>query len=142
MMASENGLLSIKLGGRGDMTKTAIHWRYQGTVPQVPSTLLYQGVLFMVNDGGIFTSFNPETGAIIKQGRLKGAIDKYFASLVGADGKVWLVSLDGTVSVATAKGEWEVIAVNALGDEVYATPAIAGNRLYIRTQNTLYCFGK
>jgi len=49
---------------------------------------------------------------------LKGAIDKYFASPVGADSKVWLISQDGTVSVATAKGEWEVFSVNALADEV------------------------
>jgi outer membrane protein assembly factor BamB len=142
MMASENGLLAIKLGGRGDMTDTAIRWRYQRPVPQVPSTLLYQGVLFMVNDGGILTTFDPATGNVIKQGRLKGAIDKYFSSPVGADGKVWFVSQDGTVSVVAAKGEWEILAVNALDDQVMATPAIADSRLYIRTQNTLYCFGK
>lgn len=141
-MDSENGLLAIKLGGRGDMTGSAIRWRYQRPVPQVPSTLLYQGVLFMVNDGGVLSSFDPATGKVIKQARLKGAIDKYFASLVGADGKVWLVSQDGTVSVVEAKGEWEILAVSPLGDEVFATPAIADGRLYIRTRNTLYCFGK
>jgi outer membrane protein assembly factor BamB len=142
MLASENGLLSIKLGGQGDMTGTAIRWRYQKPVPQVPSTLLYQGVLFMVNDSGILTSFDPATGNVLKQERLKGAIDKYYASPVGGDGKVWLISQDGTVSVVSAKGDWEILAVNALGDEVFATPAIAGSKLYIRTQNMLYCFGK
>lgn len=140
MMAAENGLLSIKLGGQGDMTSSAIRWKYQRPVPQVPSTLLYQGVLFMVNDSGILISFDPADGKVIKQGRLQGAIDKYFASPVGADGKVWLVSQDGTVSVVSAKGEWEVMSVNALGSEVFATPAIADNKLYIRTQDTLYCF--
>ena len=109
MMASENGLLAIKLGGQGDMTGTAIRWRYQKPVPQVPSTLLYRGVLFMVNDSGILTSFDPATGNVLKQERLKGAIDKYFASPVGADGKVWLISQDGTVSVVSAKGEWEIL---------------------------------
>ncbi|MBI1762360.1 MAG: PQQ-binding-like beta-propeller repeat protein [Acidobacteria bacterium] len=142
MMAAENGLLAIKLGGQGDMTSTAIRWKYQRPVPQVPSTLLYQGVLFMVNDSGILISFDPATGNVIKQGRLKGAIDKYFASPVGADGKVWLVSQDGTVSVVSAKGEWDTVAVNALGSEVFATPAIDDNKLYIRTQDTLYCFAK
>ena len=142
MMASENGLLSIKLGGSGDMTDKAIRWRYQKPVPQVPSTLLYQGALFMVNDSGILISFDPATGNIIKQGRLKGAIDKYFASPIAADGKVWLVSQDGTVSVVKAQGEWEVIAVNSLGDECFATPAAADGKLYFRTQSMLYCFGK
>jgi outer membrane protein assembly factor BamB len=142
MMVSENGLLAIKLGGQGDMTDTAIRWRYQKSVPQVPSTLLYQGSLFMINDSGILTSFNPATGDVIKQGRLKGAIDKYFASPVGADGKVVLISQDGTVSVTSAKGDWEILAVNALGDEVFATPAFAEGQIFIRTQNMLYCFGK
>jgi outer membrane protein assembly factor BamB len=142
MMASENGLLAIKLGGEGDVTETAIRWKYQRPVPQVPSTLLYQGTLFMVNDSGILISFDPATGNIIKQGRLKGAIDKYFASPVGADGKVYLVSQDGTVSVVKATGEWETLAVNALGDEVFATPAIADGKIYVRTTGALYCFSK
>jgi outer membrane protein assembly factor BamB len=142
MMASENGLLAIALGGQGDMTRSAIRWRYQRPVPQVPSTVLYQRVLFMVNDSGILTSFDPATGNVLKQGRLKGAIDKYFASPVGADGKVWLISQDGTLSVVSAKGEWEVLSVNTLGDEVFATPAIADGKLYIRTRGMLYCFGK
>jgi outer membrane protein assembly factor BamB len=142
MMASENGLLAIKLGGRGDMTETAVRWRYQRPVPQVPSTLLYRGALFMVNDSGILTSFDPATGAVLKQGRLKGAIDKYFASPVGADGKVFLVSQDGTVSVVSAAADWQILGVSALDDEVFATPAIADGRIYIRTRNALYAFGK
>ncbi len=141
MLASENGLLAITLGGTGDMTASAIKWKYQRPVPQVPSTLLYRGTLFMVNDSGILISFDPATGEVLKQGRLKGAIDKYFASPVGADGKVYLASQDGTVSVVAAKGQWEILSVNALGDEVFATPAIADGRLYVRTKSALYAFG-
>jgi outer membrane protein assembly factor BamB len=142
MMASENGLLAIRLGGQGDQTATAIRWRYQRPVPQVPSTLLYKGVLYMVNDSGIMLSFDPATGGVIKQGRLQGAIDKYFASPVAADGKVFLVGQGGQVSVLKAAGEWEVLAVNELDDEVFATPAIADGRVYIRTRSALYSFGK
>ena len=142
MLAAENGLLAIKLGGKGDVTEGAIKWKYQRPVPQVPSTLVYKGVLFMVNDSGILLSIDPNTGNVIKQGRLKGAIDKYFASPVGADGKVFLVSQDGTASVVDAKGEWEILSVNPLGDEVYATPAIADGKIYLRTKSTLYAFAQ
>ena len=142
MMASENGLLAIKLGGQGDQTATAIRWRYQRPVPQVPSTLLYRGVLYMVNDSGILLSFDPATGGVIKQGRLHGAIDKYFASPVAADGKVFLIGQGGQVSVLKAAGDWQVLAVNELDDEVFATPAIADGRIYIRTRSALYSFGK
>lgn len=55
---------------------------------------------------------------------------------------MWLASLDGTVSVVSARGGWEVLAVNALDDQIYATPAVYDGRLYVRTQGWLYCFGK
>jgi outer membrane protein assembly factor BamB len=142
MMAAENGLLAIKMGGEGDQTASAIRWRYQKPVPQVPSTLLYKGVLYMINDSGILISFDPATGNVIKQGRLHGAIDKYFASPVAADDKVYLIGQAGQVSVLKAMGEWEVLGVNEMDDEVYATPAIADGRIYIRTRSALYAFGK
>jgi len=141
MMASENGLLAIKMGGQGDQTATAIRWRYQRPVPQVPSTLLYQGVLYMINDSGILLSFDPATGNILKQGRLKGAIDKYFASPVAADDKVFVIGQAGAVSVLKAGGDWQVLSLNELDDEVFATPAIADGRIYIRTRSALYSFG-
>lgn len=142
MMASENGLLAIKMGGEGDQTDKAIRWRYQKPVPQVPSTLLYRGVLYMINDSGILLTFDPVTGNVLKQGRLHGAIDKYFSSPVAADDKVFLVGQGGQVSVVKAGGDWQVLAVNELDDEVYATPAIADGRIYIRTRSALYAFGK
>jgi outer membrane protein assembly factor BamB len=141
MMASENGLLAIKLGGEGDQTSTAIRWRYQKPVPQVPSTLLYKGVLYMINDSGILISFDPATGNVIKQGRLQGAIDKYFSSPVAADDKVFLIGEGGAVSVLRAGGDWQILAVNELDDECFATPAIADGRIFIRTRSALYCFG-
>jgi outer membrane protein assembly factor BamB len=142
MMASENGLLAIKMGGKGDQTANAIRWRYTKPVPQVPSTLLYQGVLYMINDSGILISFDPATGNVIKQGRLHGAIDKYFSSPVAADDKVYLIGQGGQVSVLKAAGDWQVLAVNELDDECYATPAIADGHIYIRTRSALYSFGK
>jgi hypothetical protein len=44
--------------------------------------------------------------------------------------------------VVSAKSDWEILAVNTLGDEVFATPAFADGRMYVRTRSTLYCFGK
>jgi len=141
MMASENGLLAIKMGGQCDQTSKAIRWHYRKPVPQVPSTLLYHGVLYMINDSGILLSFDPATGNVIKQGRLHGAIDKYFSSPVAADDKVFLIGQGGQVSVLKAAGDWQVLAVNELDDECFATPAIADGRIYIRTRSALYCFG-
>ncbi|MBA3357158.1 MAG: pyrrolo-quinoline quinone, partial [Pyrinomonadaceae bacterium] len=81
------------------------------------------------------------TGQVIKQGRLHGAIDKYFSSPVAADDKVFLIGQGGQVSVLRAAGDWQVLGVNELDDEVFATPAIADGQIYIRTRSAMYCFG-
>ena len=140
-MASDNGMLAIRLGGRGDMTATNVRWRYHKAVPQLPSPLVYRDVLYMVNDGGIVTALKPESGAEVGQGRLKGAIDRYYASPVAADNKVFMLSETGKVVVLPPGGSLDPVAVNDLGDDIYATPAISGGRMYVRTRGWLYCFG-
>jgi outer membrane protein assembly factor BamB len=138
--ASRNAIIAVKHGGRGDLTNSNLVWRMQKFLPNVPSPLVYGGVLYLVKDGGIVTSLDPKTGKILKQGRLEGALDTYYSSPVGAAGMVYMLSQSGKASVLKAGGEWEILAVNDLDDECYATPAIVENRLYIRTRGTLYCF--
>lgn len=95
----------------------------------------------MVKDGGVLTTLDPKTGDVLKQGRITGALEQYWASPVAADGKVYMVSQAGKVSVMKAQGEWEILKVNELDDDVFATPAIGDNRLYVRTRTALYAFG-
>lgn len=141
-LSTKNGMLSIRLGGKGDMSETNIRWQYHRSVPQLPSPLLYKNILYMINDGGIVTSFNPETGEVMKQGRLEGAVDSYYSSPVAADNKIFMIGRSGKAAVIKPDGSLEVMIVNNLDDRCFATPAISGNRIYIRTQSTLYCFGQ
>jgi outer membrane protein assembly factor BamB len=138
---SENGMLAIRLGGSGDMTDKAIRWKYQRSVPQLPSPLLYKGVLYMVNDNGIITTLDPETGALIKQGRLAGAPGAHFASPTAADGRIFFTSEAGAIVVVAPGGDLTPLAVNDLAEDTYATPAFADGRAYIRTSAALYAFG-
>jgi outer membrane protein assembly factor BamB len=140
-MDSENGMLAIRLGGAGDMTTRSVVWAYRRAVPQLPSPLIYQHVLYMVNDGGIVTTLQPATGELIKQGRLKGAIDRYYASPVAADGKIFMSSEKGKVAVLRPGGDLEPAVINDVQDDIYATPALLDGRIYLRTRHTLYCFG-
>jgi outer membrane protein assembly factor BamB len=96
----------------------------------------------MINDAGVLTTLDPETGRMPKQARLRGVADHLFASPVAADGKVLFVSQAGVVTVLKAGPDQEVVAVNELDDESFTTPAIADGRLYIRTHSALYCFSK
>jgi outer membrane protein assembly factor BamB len=140
--ATSGGLLAFSLGGRGDMTGSNFRWRYDKSVPQLPSSLFHRGVLHTVNDNGVLTSFRPATGEVLAQGRIQGAIDKFYASPVAADGKIFMVSESGKVAVLKTDGSLEVLAVNDLDELCYATPAIADGRIYIRTRSALYCFAE
>jgi len=79
---------------------------------------------------------------ILKQGRLQGALEDYYASPIGADGKVYILSQGGKGVVLKATGDWEILAINDLEDECYATPAVVDGHIYLRTRHTLYCFKK
>ena len=138
---SESNLAAIRHGGRGDITRSNVVWRFRKSLPNVPSPLVYQNVLYIVRDGGIVTALDPKTGSVHKQARLQGALDRYWASPVAADGKVFMLSEAGKLTVLRAAPKWDVLAVNDLEDEAFATPAIAGSRLYVRTRSALYCFG-
>lgn len=142
VMAAENGLLALKPIGRGDLTTSALRWKFQRAVPQLPTSVLYQNVLYMISDAGVLTTLDPATGAALKQARLRGVADHYFASPVAADGKIFIASQSGIVTVLKAGAEQEILAANELDDECFATPAIADGRIYIRTRSALYCFGK
>lgn len=136
------GLMAIQLGGRGDLAKAGIRWRVMKSIPYLTSTILYDNVLYTVRDGGILSTYSPSNGETHKQGRLEGALDKYYAQPVAGDGKVYLTSENGKVSVVKAGKEWELLAVNDLEEPTYATPALADGHIFVRTRKALYCFGK
>jgi outer membrane protein assembly factor BamB len=140
MMAAENGLIAFRSDLTGDVTRSGFLWKHRKSVPQLPTPVLYRGVLYMINDGGILTTLDPTRGTVLKQGRLRDAVDSYYASPVAGDGKVYFVSRSGIASVLKAGAEQEPVSVSDLADEVAATPALADGRLYLRTRSALYCF--
>ena len=140
-LASLNGMLAIRLGGSGDMSDSNMVWQYRRSVPQLPSPLIYKNVLYMLNDGGMVTTFKPDNGEVIKRARIRDVGTKFYASPVASDDKVFIISLRGRVSVLKSDGNLDVVTINDLKEQCYATPAISEGRIYIRTVKTLYCFG-
>jgi outer membrane protein assembly factor BamB len=137
----EFGAVAIRPGtAQGQLPGGAVRWRFGKNIPYIPAPLLYQDVYYMVKTGGIVTSVDPATGAMLKEGRATGALGEYFASPVAADGKVFLASQEGKIAVLRAGAQWDVLGVSDLGEEINATPALAGGRVYVRTREALYCF--
>lgn len=141
-MAAENGLIAFNLtGAKGDISSSGLLWKYQRSIPQLPSVVAYRGVLYMVNDSGVLTTLEQATGKAAKVARIRGASDSYYASPVAADGKVVFISRSGKITVLKAGLEQEQLFAVDLGEDVVATPAIAGGRIYLRSNQALYCFG-
>lgn len=138
---AERGVTGIRIGGGGDRTASNLLWRYQKSFSYLVTPLVYRDALYLVKGGGIVTTLDPRTGAVLKTGRTPEAIDRYYASPVAGDGKVYLLSHSCKVTVLKADPQWEILAVNALAGRCEATPAIAGGRIFIRTDKELYSFG-
>lgn len=138
-MMGQHGLLGVRAGGAGDLTATHIAWKESRSIPEVPSPLLYRGRVYTVANGGIVTSVDAGDGRVVFRGRL-GAPGEYYASPVAAAGRLYFVSRSGIVTVIEASDELKVLAHNDLKEDVFASPAVAGDTLYIRTATQLYAF--
>lgn len=143
MSDGKNSAFALQAGGIGDVTKTHLLWQKTKGLPYIASAILYRGQYVMVKDGGMITAYDAKTGKeIYLQERVAGA-GRYYASPVAANGNIYFTSLeDGVVTVIKGGADTpQVVAKNPkLGERIAATPAIADNALYIRTEKHLYAF--
>lgn len=137
----EHGLLAVRPGGSGDVTATHVLWKEKTSIPEVPSPLAYQNKVYIVRNGGILTCMEASTGKVLYRGRV-GAPGPYFSSPIAVNGRLFVTSGDGVVTVLGTGDALEVLAKNDLGEEIKATPAVAGGVLYIRTASGLVAFGQ
>jgi outer membrane protein assembly factor BamB len=136
-----NGLFGMQLDASAQQPPKEL-WRYEKSFSYiVPTLLAYNGILYSVKNGGILSSFDASTGKLIKTGRIDGATGGYSASPVAADGKLYFAGEDGKVAVLKATGEWEVLTTADLDEPIFATPALSGGSIFLRTGSALYRFG-
>ena len=140
--AAAGALRAVRLGGSGDITQSHAVWQYFRSLPDVPSPLVYRGVVYSLRNGGILTALDAKTGEVLKQGPIREAIDSYYASLVAGDGKIYALSETGKLTIIRAGGGWEPLGTTELGEDTYASPALAEDSVLVRTSDALYRFGK
>lgn len=135
--------LAVRAGGSGDVTKTHRLW----TSPKgsnVSSPVYLDGHLYWAHESReIAYCVEAKSGEVVYEKRLNRA-GQFYSSALLADGKLYYVSREGKTFVLAAKPEYEEIAVNDLNDRSVfnASPAVAGNRLLIRSDKFLYCIGE
>ena len=141
----KSGAFALKAGGSGDVTKSHVLWNKTKGLPYLASAIAYRGQFIMVKDGGLLSAYDPKSGKEIYLQERAVAGGRYYASPVAANGNIYFVSYeDGTVTVIKAGGDMpEVVVKNPkLGERVGATPAIADDTLYIRTDKHLWAFAE
>ncbi len=134
-------LMAIRPGGSGDVTSTHVDWQVHQGIPEIPSPLFYEDRIYLARNGGILTAVNATSGKVIYSERL-GSAGQYSASPVAARGHVYLVSNQGVVSVVKAGDAFQLVSQHALGESVAATPALAGNKIHVRTDAHLVALGE
>ena len=139
---ADNGMMAIRPGEHGEVSGTNLLWRQKRAITEVASPLCYRGAVFIIRGGGFASSFDAKTGRPLYENKRIGADGQYFASPIAADGKIYVASTLGVVSVIEAGDEPKVLARNSLDEAIAATPAIADDRIYIRSAEHLWAFGR
>jgi outer membrane protein assembly factor BamB len=134
------GMIGVRLGGSGDVTKTHLAWEKDSKTPYVPTPVALGKHFYTVTDDGFASCYEARSGKEVWRTRLGGATS---ASPVLIDGKVYAINEAGTTYVfAASANAFKLLATNKLGEGVFSTPAVSNNRLYVRGRKHLFCIGK
>jgi outer membrane protein assembly factor BamB len=146
--APERPIFVVRPGAHGDLTlvsgqtkSDAIAWSRTGRGPYMPTPLIYQGLLYVLANQGVFDAYNLKSGEEVYRQRLDPVGSGFSASPVAADGKIYLSSEDGEMLVVTAGSSFKQVATNSMGELIMATPALSDGVMYVRTAQSLSAIG-
>jgi outer membrane protein assembly factor BamB len=137
--SGNNGLrlIAMRPGKEGEMPQEA--YRLDVGVPNIPTPVAAGELLFLWHDRGTVSCVDLATGEEHWRQRVNG---KFHSSPVRVGDRIYCVSLDGDVVVLAASKEYKLLGRSALEEPVQATPAVASNRIYFRTDASLICLGQ
>ena len=147
-LAPERPIFAIRPGATGDITLEReqttngfIAWSKVRKGPYMPTPLIYQNRLYVVNNQGLFDCYELATGREIFGERIQHRGNGFSASPVAADGRLYVPGEDGDVFVYAAGTECKLLAQNPMGEPMMATPALSKGTLFIRAQHHLFAIG-
>ena len=106
----------------------------------MPSPLLYRDRLFFIKDGGLASCYDAATGAPKYEQERIGINGRFYASPVAADGRIYIADLSGRAATLAAGDQPKLLWRADFGERISATPAIADDTLYVRTETKLFAF--
>jgi outer membrane protein assembly factor BamB len=108
------------------------------SVSYVPTSIAIGDLLLTFHDMGYVSCLRSATGEQLWRQKPAG---KFFGSPVWVNGNLYCITTEGEVIVIKAAPTYELLAVNPLGEKSHATPAVASERIYLRTYSHLICIG-
>lgn len=137
-------IYSIPLSASGDITDTdRVNWIHEDAAPYVPSPVLYNDQLYFTkSNNGVLLSRRADNGDVVIDETRVPDVATVYASPVAAGGRVYLTSRDGTTVVLKHGAQFEVLATNKLNDTIDGSAALAGNELFLRGSENLYCIAQ
>jgi outer membrane protein assembly factor BamB len=138
---SRPNLVAIRPGATKDARKSHLAWEIRRGIPETPSILYCQGKLYLLRAGGVLTCLMASTGKELFRQRI-GAAGQYIASPIVAGDKIIAASVPGVVTVIQIDDKLKILANNKFGEKIFATPAVAENKIYLRTIRHLYALGE
>ncbi|MGO9112165.1 MAG: PQQ-binding-like beta-propeller repeat protein [Thermoguttaceae bacterium] len=133
--------LLVSPGGSGELTGSHIGWKVTKGLPYIPSPLVYRGLMYLVNNQGRLSAFEMKTGKEVYSLKQLG-LGAVYASPIAANGYVYLCGLNHKIIVVKAGPAMEKVCSGELDDRIAASPAVAGNTIYVRTGKSLYAFAE
>ncbi|UUO08233.1 PQQ-like beta-propeller repeat protein [Blastopirellula sp. J2-11] len=136
-------LYAIPLGSHGDITDTdKVAWSRDDGTPYIASPILCDGLLFITKGrNAVLSCVDADTGETYFENERLDGLDTLYASPVAVGGNLYFFARNGAAMVVKCDKKFEVVAENKLDDEFDASPAIIGDKMYVRGEKTLYCIG-
>jgi outer membrane protein assembly factor BamB len=132
-------VMAIDPTGQGNVTDSHVAWHETNAKCYVPSPVVVGQYLLVADDRGTANCFHTQTGERLWQARMG---KHYHASLVAANGLVYFPAEDGIIKVVRPGAEPEIVAENRVNDTLFASPAVAHGRIYLRGEHQVYCLGR
>ncbi len=144
----ERPIFAVRPGARGDLTlgkdqtsSPAVPWSKTGRGSYMPTPLAHGGILYVLNNDGVFDAYEVQTGKEIYRQRLDPVGSGFSASPVAADRRIYLSNEDGEMLVVAAGREFRLIATNRIGELLMATPALSDGVMYVRSASAVFAIG-
>ena len=137
----KHGILAIPVDSEGPLVPEQFRNLEQQAIPEVPSPVFRDGLIYFVKNGGILTCVDHESGKRVYRKRTGGKATHYASPIIAGDA-IYCIAGDGDISVIRCGRKFERLALNSIGERIYATPAVVDGKIYIRTHQHLIAFGK